>query len=108
MKLKNNGSERIEKNFIGEAVEYWRNCVIGEKVKNDDGSVTINKDSKKNYKKSKVVLGTIVGGLAAIATGAGVVVGVDKLKNRNEDETLYLPEEPEIPTIESGEETTVE
>lgn len=105
MKLKNEGSNRKEKNFIVEAAEYWRNCIIGEKVKNDDGSSVTVRDSKKNYKKSKVILGTVVGALAAVATGAGAAVGINCLKGKKDEEDLYLEltGEDEIPTIESGE-----
>lgn len=114
MKIKNIGPEREEKNFIVEAAEYWRNCVIGEKVKTDDGSSDTHRDSKKYYKKSKVILGTVVGALAAVATGAGAAVGISKLKGKKDEEDLYLEmsDIDEIPTIESGEtpteETTVE
>lgn len=106
MKIKNIGPEREEKNFIVEAAEYWRNCVIGEKVKTDDGSSDTHRDSKKYYKKSKVILGTVVGALAAVATGAGAAMGISKLKNKK-DEDLYLEmsDMDEIPTIESGETT---
>ena len=106
MKLKNEGSNRTEKNFIVEAAEYWRNCVIGEKVKNDDGTSVTVRDSKKYYKKSKVILGTVVGALAAVATGAGAAVGISKLKGKNDDDLyLELTDEDEIPTIEGGETT---
>ena len=111
MKMKNNGSERKEQNFMVEAAQYWRNCVIGEKIKNDDGTSNTIRDSKKNYKKSKVILGTIVGGLAAVATGAGAAIGIEKLKNRNDNSDLELIDMGDVEVIdlpEEGTETTNE
>lgn len=111
VKLKNNGADRQERNFIGETLEYFKNCCIGEEVKNDDGTVVILKDSKKYYNKKKVVAGSITLPVAAIGTGALAAYGIDKVRNKDSESDIELIDMGDVEVIdlpEEGTETTNE